>query len=148
MRLQQFALGSSEADGIASPGAPLGLVGRRGATGGCRSQDASRGAPRPAGRAGGTPHGVPFTAFRRGEPGVWQLVRPGDNCLFLVAVDGHLTDWVEVADLPPMYVLAIETYRRVSQVPIEFMYLLSAASARRMPGANCGVVLVSTRNGR
>jgi hypothetical protein len=90
---------------------------------------------------------VPFTVLRPAEPGTWRLQRP-DGCPLLAAVDGRLTDWVEVADLPPDYVLAIETYRRVSQVPGEFLPLLSMAAARRMPGANCGIVLVWTRSGR
>jgi hypothetical protein len=91
---------------------------------------------------------VPFTQLVTGRLGTWQLMTqtPSGPCTLLVAVDGRLTGWDEVTDLPPEYVLAIEVYRRDRQVPIEFLPMLSQASATGAGG--CGLAAVWTRAGR
>jgi hypothetical protein len=69
-----------------------------------------------------------------------------DGCPLNVALDGRLTSWDELTDLPPEYVLMIEVYRRERQVPAEFQTLLAQASVSGRGG--CGMVAVWTRAGR
>jgi hypothetical protein len=90
-------------------------------------------------------HRVPFTTVRQLQPGVWGLVTP-QGCPMTVAIDGRLTSWDEVVDLPPEYVLMIEVYRRAAQVPIEFQGLLEQAKFHFAGG--CGMAVVWTRSGR
>jgi hypothetical protein len=89
---------------------------------------------------------VPFTRVQPGRQGTWQLAVTGPTggpCPLLVAVDGRLTQWDEVTDLPPWYVLAVEVYRRTTLVPAEFQGLIAQAG-----GLPCGLAVVWTRNAR
>jgi len=88
---------------------------------------------------------VPFTSVRTIPGGMWGLTTTG-GCPLPVALDGRLTQWDEVVDLPPWYVLAIEVYRRSSLVPIEFSGLMAQASV--MGQRTCGLAVVWTRSGR
>ena len=88
---------------------------------------------------------VPFARVVPGPVGTWRMLN-ADGCPLNVALDGRLTDWDELTDLPPEYVLMIEVYRRERQVPAEFQTLLSQASVSGRGG--CGMVAVWTRSGR
>jgi thioesterase domain-containing protein len=89
---------------------------------------------------------VPFVTVRSLGAGAWGLVAPNTGCVMPVAVDHRLTEWEEVTDLPPDYVLAIEVYRRPRQVPAELQWLVTQAAASGRPA--CGLALVWTRSAR
>jgi hypothetical protein len=85
------------------------------------------------------------TGIVRALPGgAWGLATMA-GCPFLVAVDGRLSQWDLVMDLPPDYVVAIETYRPRTH-PSEYEYLYEQAKAGATGG--CGLVLVWTRSAR
>ena len=88
---------------------------------------------------------VPFTSVRTLQAGTWGLSTMR-GCPLLVAVDGRLTQWDEVVDLPPWYVLAIEVYRRMGLVPIELQGIVRQAAGAGQRG--CGLAVVWTRAGR
>jgi hypothetical protein len=92
---------------------------------------------------------VPFATVDTVRGGVAALFT-GTGCPMAVAVDDRLTEWDEVADLPPGYVVAMEVYRRTTQVPSRFQgHLVQAAGrARRGETVPCGLALVWTRAGR
>jgi hypothetical protein len=59
------------------------------------------------------------------------------GCLYGVALDGRPSSWEDVLELPPDYVLAVETYPR-RRWPAQFEHL----------GSACGLALVWTRTAR
>jgi hypothetical protein len=92
---------------------------------------------------------VPYAmvhTVRGGVPGLFTVT----NCPLAVAIDDRLTEWDEVADLPPNHVVAMEVYRRTTQVPSRFQGHLVQA-ARRVPIGGtlpCGLALLWTRSAR
>ena len=94
---------------------------------------------------------VPNASLKLAGDGVLGLAT-ANGCPIAVAVDNRITEWDEVTELPPGYVLAIEVYRRAAQVPGRFQGLLVQASIKHRSSSGdvepCGLALVWTRAGR
>lgn len=81
--------------------------------------------------------GVQVGAYRMGRAPV-TIVRAGGQCTPTFWVDGVRNPNVEIDDLNPDDVLAIEVYRGTSETPSRFGF----------GGASCGTIVVWTREGR
>lgn len=88
---------------------------------------------------------VPYVTLRTRGGGV--ALENDDGCEMAVAVDERVTDWEEVAGLPPNVVQTVEVYRRSASIPARFQGLLVQAS-RREGKHLCGLAVVWTRRAR
>lgn len=92
---------------------------------------------------------IPGAVVSMVGPAVLGLVTT-TGCPIAVAVDDRVTTWEEVADLSTDHVLAVEVYRRTTQVPARFQGLLVQAAVLNRSGnpVPCGLALVWTRGAR
>lgn len=78
----------------------------------------------------------------RGRFGDWMAISRG-NCPFRFVIDGNrINPGFSIDEMPPQWLEGLEIYSGISQVPIQF------SVGPTEPNAQCGVIVIWTRNRR
>jgi hypothetical protein len=86
---------------------------------------------------------IPGVRIARHPRGFGNVVYDRSNCPFRYIVDGTpVSDSFQMDDLPAEWIEALEVFRGVAQVPVQFR------APPTSPRANCGVIVIWTRTAR